>query len=131
MNCFMLGNLPINISTPLISYNPGWKVFYKTTDLVKLRPVDAWVFADESMCTMNDGYLQNGLNSPIFPDILANYHRKGNCFNFVDGHVESHKWLGGLVNIPYVQGYTVQNVVPTKGAQDPDWLWIKAHSSNQ
>jgi prepilin-type N-terminal cleavage/methylation domain-containing protein len=132
MNCFMLGNLPKNVATPLIGYNPGWKTFTKTTDLKSsLRPADAWVFADESMCSLNDGYLQNGLNNPIFPDIPAAYHGRSNCFSFVDGHVEAHKWSGALTSVPYALNVLEQNLVPKQGAQDPDWLWLLVHSSTK
>jgi prepilin-type N-terminal cleavage/methylation domain-containing protein len=128
MNSAMLGGLQGNL-TPLIGYNAGWKVFYKMSDLTLLQPVNAWVFADESMCTLNDGYLQMGLSQPIFPDVPANYHGGINCFSFAEGHAEAHKWRGGLMNIPYQKNYLQQNISPTKGAQDTDWLWLKLHTS--
>jgi prepilin-type N-terminal cleavage/methylation domain-containing protein/prepilin-type processing-associated H-X9-DG protein len=130
MNSAMLGGLQGNL-TPLIGYNAGWKVFYKMSDFSTLRPVDAWIFCDESMASMNDGYLQMGLNQPIFPDIPANYHGKVNCFSFADGHVETHKWLGALINVPYMKNFTENNLAPPKGAQDPDWLWLKEHTSTK
>jgi len=136
MDGMMLGNLPKNVANPLISYNVGWPVFSKTTDLRSLRPADAWVFADESMWTLNDGYLQVGLNSPDFPDAPANYHGSVNCFSFVDGHVEAHKWLGTLAGVPYVKGATGTHWptgagLPALKANDSDWLWLVAHSSSK
>jgi prepilin-type N-terminal cleavage/methylation domain-containing protein len=128
MNSAMLGGLRGNL-TPLIGYNAGWRVFYKMTDLTLLQPVNAWVFADEHMCTLNDGYLQMGLNNPIFPDVPANYHGGINCFSFAEGHAEAHKWRGGLANILYQKNFLSQNINPPKGAQDPDWLWLKLHTS--
>ena len=130
MNSAMLGGLAGNL-TPLINYNLGWKAYYKMGDLNVLRPVDAWIFADESMSSLNDGYLQMGLNTPIFPDIPANYHGGVNCFSFADGHAEVHKWKGALISVPYSKGVTKQNYVPTLGASDPDWLWLKARTSNK
>jgi len=135
MNSAMLGGLPTKNLAPLIGYNTGWRVFYKMSDLTLLQPVNAWVFADESMCSMNDGYLQMGLNQPIFPDVPANYHGGVNCFSFAEGHAEAHKWRGGLIGVPYAHNVTIQSLgmssgwVPTKGAQDPDWLWCKLHTS--
>jgi prepilin-type N-terminal cleavage/methylation domain-containing protein len=129
MNSAMIGGLQGNL-TPLIGYNLGWKIFYKNSDFGStLQPANAWIFADESMCTMNDGYLQMGLTSPIFPDAPANYHGGINVFSFADGHAEVHKWLGGLRDLPYQKNYIKNNIVPTKGAQDPDWLWLKEHTS--
>jgi len=131
MDGMMLGGLSGSL-TALINYNPGWPVFRKLNDLKALRPSEAWVFADESMYTLNDGYLQIQLNTPGFPDVPANYHGAVNCFSFADGHVESHKWQGALVGVPYAKnvtwtspGYSAVAV----SAQDQDWLWLKAHSS--
>ena len=133
MNGMMLGGVAGNV-TPLIGYNAGWPVYRKVNDLKALPPADGWIFADESMWTLNDGYLQMGLNSPDFPDAPANYHGGVNCFSFADGHVESHKWQGSLMGVPYAKGATGQHWptgagLPALKASDPDWLWLKAHSS--
>jgi prepilin-type N-terminal cleavage/methylation domain-containing protein len=129
MNSAMLGGLQGNL-TPLIGYNTGWRVFYKMTDLTLLQPVNAWIFCDESMWTLNDGYLQMNLNAPNFPDAPANYHGAVNCFSFAEGHAEAHKWKGALISgPPYVKNVTGTFYVPTRGAQDPDWLWLKLHTS--
>ena len=128
MNSAMIGGLQGNL-TPLIGYNAGWKVFYKNSDFGILQAANAWIFADESMCSMNDGYLQMGLNFPIFPDVPANYHNGVNVFSYADGHAEAHKWLGALKDVPYQRDYINSNIKPTKGGQDPDWLWLKEHSS--
>jgi hypothetical protein len=135
MNGMMLGGLPTAGESSLIAYNSGWPVYYKTTDFIRIQPANAWIFSDESMTSLNDGYLQMGLNTPIFPDIPANYHGGSDCFSFADGHSETHKWKGGLIPIPYAYGVTEQTlghtggIVPPLGAQDPDWQWLVAHSS--
>ena len=120
--------------------DPNWPLYGKTTQLLGIKPVDIWLFCDESMCSLNDGYLQMKLGAPAgFPDIPANYHGKLNCFAFQDGHVEEHKWLATLMSTPY--GYNItghywdgqqfhtsaQNV----SGEDQDWLWLKAHTAAQ
>jgi prepilin-type N-terminal cleavage/methylation domain-containing protein len=131
MNSAMVGGLAGNL-TPLIGYNAGWKVFYRMSDLNTLQPVNAWIFADESMWTLNDGYLQMNLNAPNFPDAPAHYHDGINCFSFADGHAEAHKWRGGLfIGPPYMKGVTGTYYTPPKGAQDPDWQWCKLHTSTK
>ena len=100
-----------------------------------MKPVDIWIFCDESMYTLNDGYLQDQLNLPGFADCPANYHGSVNTFSFGDGHVESHKWMGELRTCPYVFNVTGHYWPGTSAgsgsAQDPDWLWVKAHSASQ
>lgn len=131
MNSAMIGNIPQSLLAPLIGYNTGWRIFFKMNDLTTLRPVDAWVFCDESMYSLNDGYLQMGLNTPDFPDVPANYHGGVNCFSFAEGHVEAHKWKGALISVPYAKNVTGTHWLPPLGAQDPDWLWLRSHTSTK
>src|SRR6201999_1751334 len=59
-----------------LKYNQPGKVFFKIGDLGgRLSATDAIVFVDESMCTLNDGYLELDTHgsSSFFPDIPANY----------------------------------------------------------
>jgi hypothetical protein len=97
---------------------------------------NAWVFCDENMYSLNDGYLQCDLTTPGFPDVPANYHSAGNCFSFADGHTEYKKWhyvtsdpTAGLINCPY-QKNVVNNGMerPTSGL-DMDWAWLRLHTS--
>jgi prepilin-type N-terminal cleavage/methylation domain-containing protein/prepilin-type processing-associated H-X9-DG protein len=121
MNCQMIGayNSP--------DYNTGWEQFKKTSDLTLLPPVLAFIWADETMYSLNDGFLQMGLDSPVYPDVPANYHRGAGSFTFADGHVEIHKWQGStLKNIPYQFNVTGDNVATPP---DSDWRWCTNHTS--
>ncbi len=120
------------------SYNPGWRTYTKMSELTLPTPALAWIFADEGMYTLNDGYLQVNLNSPDWPDVPANYHNRGNCFTFADGHGEYRKWrwqgpVGfGLANIPYTKGITANSGGYGRtgsSGQDIDWLWLRDRSS--
>ena len=117
----------------LIQYNAPWRQYSKTTELDCPTPANAWIFCDESMYTMNDGFLQMNLNSPDYPDAPAAYHAGANCFSFVDGHVEAHKWQwngpasAGLTHIPYTKG--VSGTHWNSSGQDVDWLWLKQRTS--
>ncbi len=115
------------------NYNPGWRSYNKHSDLTKPKPTDAWIFCDESMYSLNDGFLQMNLNQPDYPDVPASYHGNINCFTFADGHGEKHKWKGklpagaGIVNCPYQYKVTGGHW-PTAGT-DPDWLWLREHTA--
>jgi hypothetical protein len=68
------------------------------------------MFCEEGMCSLNDGYLQTGLNSGDYPDVPAVYPGGiDNCFTFADGQAEPRKWLwagttnGGIVHCPYAK----------------------------
>jgi prepilin-type N-terminal cleavage/methylation domain-containing protein len=137
-----LGSLPLATAYitmgPLHSLygsNAGWPLYFKTSDVFHIKPVDLWIFCDETMYTLNDGYLQMELNQPGFADTPANYHGAVNCFSFGDGHVETHKWMGELRSCPYafnVTGHYWPGTSAGSGsAQDPDWLWYKLHGADK
>jgi hypothetical protein len=129
--------------TNTIDSNPGmahWKQFSRMGDFTLLKPVDGWIFSDESMYSLNDGWMQMDLNNTDFPDVPANYHGGIDCFSFADGHGEPHKWLGALKSTPYAKGVCVTAGAPSPWAangsaasnSDPkaiDWGWIELHSS--
>ena len=116
------------------AYNRGWRTYKKVIDLTAPSPAMAWIFADENMYSLNDGYLQMGLNTHDYPDVPASYHGGvGNAFTFADGHAESHKWLwlgttfAGLRNCPYAKGVTGTHW--QSSGQDTDWYWLRDRTS--
>jgi len=129
MNGSVLGGLQGNI-TPLIGYNPGYRVFIKGGDIIQPSPANLFVFADESMVSLNDGYLQIGLNTPIFPDVPACYMEGGCGFSFADGHGEIHRWQSSALLIPARPGAQSNGSLPG-GAQNADWLWFTRHASSR
>ena len=112
------------------NYNPGWRVYRKMADLTCPLPANAFVFCDEAMRSLNDGFLQMNSSTPLYPDIPANYDCGGNCFTFADGHGEYRKWMwagnpsAGLRSVPYIRGIGNVGNWPSSG-QDVDWLWLK------
>jgi prepilin-type N-terminal cleavage/methylation domain-containing protein len=132
MNCMMMGAIPPPLGN---SYNAGWRTFKKASDLTSLSPSMAWVFCDENMYSLNDGFLQMGLNSHDYPDVPASYHGgTGNCFTFADGHAESHKWrwigtyFAGLTHCPYAKDFHGTHW-PSSGL-DVDWYWLRDRTSS-
>jgi len=138
----MNGQMGYNVVTlDEASYNAGYTAFGKTHDLIGLPPAMAFIFCDESMFSMNDGYLEMGLTSPSYPDVPANYHGgRVNCFGFADSHAEVHKWLGPVMPYtPYSVGVSEQNPMgspaPFNGGVvdttllDKDWVWLTNHTS--
>jgi prepilin-type N-terminal cleavage/methylation domain-containing protein len=131
MNGMILGAMPPPNGA---AYNIGWRTYERVADVTKPSPSMAWVFCDENMYSLNDGYLQMGLNSGDYPDVPAAYHGgNGNCFTFVDGHVEPRKWewLGtataGIRNCPYQKG--VKGTHWSSSGLDVDWLWLRDRTS--
>jgi prepilin-type N-terminal cleavage/methylation domain-containing protein/prepilin-type processing-associated H-X9-DG protein len=118
-----------------LGYNPslnfsGMQVYVKTTDINCPGPSWAFIFADETMYTLDDGFMQMaGPGSPAFPNAPAYYHRGSGVLSFADGHVESHKWTGPVLTaLPYVYGKTSGGSDNNTTASDPDWIWLLPRS---
>jgi type II secretory pathway pseudopilin PulG len=134
MNAAMVGHLKGGLkSMQDMMFYPTWRLYFKVSDLTCPTPANAWIFCDEAMRSMNDGYLQMNPQSPDYPDIPANYDTGGNCFTFADGHGEYRKWRWngpagtGLLKVPYQKDNTGGHW-PSSGL-DVDWLWLREHTS--
>ena len=117
-------------------YIKNWKLFTKVSNLNCIGVANCWVFADESMYNLNDGYLQCDLATPGYPDVPAKYDCGGNNFSFVDAHVEYKKWKyitsdpkAGLLNCPYAYGVTGGGTAWGSSGLDVDWKWLREHTS--
>jgi prepilin-type N-terminal cleavage/methylation domain-containing protein len=123
-----MGNLYSYATT--VGYNPKSKAYIKVGELTgNPGPSDAWVFCEENMCSMNDGFLQVNSGTPGFPDVPGSYH-KWNCgFSYADGHAETHKWLTSVLKIPVRKGF-YKNSIGT-GITNPDWVWFTDHAGTK
>ena len=138
MNPALVGDLlraAPNLKDSMASMIQGWRLFTKMSDLNCIGPANTWVFCDEAMYTMNDGYLQCSLSTPLYPDVPANYHcGGGNVFSFADGHTEYRAWKyntsdpnAGIKNVRYIKNITGQNV--GSSGLDMDWQWLRQRTS--
>lgn len=114
----------------------GWHMFRKETDVPGNMTSMLWIFMDENMYSLNDGFLECDLDGfRDYPDVPAYYDCGGNCISFFDGHGEYHKWLYsgngvGIKAAPYA--YNVSNrgqAWPCSGANDMDYRWLQLHTS--
>ena len=114
--------------------NAGWQYYLLEGDFVCPGSASIWIYCNENMYTLNDGYLQMNLNAPDYPDIPAAYDNVGNVFSFADGHAEYVKWRynspGHSINsCPYSYGMVNNGVHWPSSVQDVDWIWLREHTS--
>lgn len=116
--------------TSPLNYNPGWRLYIKVSDLNCPTPTDTFIFLGEHPDSINDGYLQLGLNPAAgFPDVPDGaLHGNVGSFSFADGHVALHKWVTSVLNIP-VTGVGRHHV--PGDANNPDWVWVRDHGACQ
>jgi prepilin-type N-terminal cleavage/methylation domain-containing protein len=128
-------NGQVGLDTPALvgltqGYNPGFATYSKVSQILNCPgPTETFIFCEENICSLNDGYLQISCTSPPeqFYDMPGSYHdtAKGGL-SFADGHAEIHKWLTPIVKIPVRYGFTQTHTLA--GANNADWLWVAAHS---
>ncbi|HTB82948.1 MAG TPA: prepilin-type N-terminal cleavage/methylation domain-containing protein [Candidatus Sulfotelmatobacter sp.] len=70
---------------------PNYPMFKKTTQINRPGPVNALLFVDESINTIDDCIL--GVNLPDWHNSPTTRHSRGCAFSFADGHVERWQWL--------------------------------------
>ena len=143
MNPALMGDLDRlipGIVTQMQSMISNWRLFKKVSDVGCVGIANIWVFADESMYTLEDGYLQCSIMTPAYPNVPANYHSLGNAFSFGDGHVEYKKWMyktsdrtAGLQNVPYAKNTRTPGPGSSWGSSglDQDWKWLRERTSCQ
>jgi prepilin-type N-terminal cleavage/methylation domain-containing protein len=126
-----MGNLYIRPLTA--SYNEGWIAYIKISELrPPVGPSQAFVFCEENMCSMNDGYLQVDSNTPQWPDVPGSYHNWGCGFSFADGHSELRRWKTAALKIKVRQGYTRASVAAVPGGKgNSDWAWFTERAAGR
>jgi prepilin-type N-terminal cleavage/methylation domain-containing protein len=114
-----------------VNYGKPMVVYAKMNDIRAPSPANLFVFIEESMCTMDDAYLQIGPNPSYIPNAPANYHLNGACPSFADGHAEPHRWVGKVLpNLPYKYNTRATPTDVGGPPSDPDWIWIREHAGS-
>jgi prepilin-type processing-associated H-X9-DG protein len=118
-------------------YGDLWRQWQKTTQVKK--PVDMYVFIDESPATINDaffihtwgtadvgGYPSSGSanGKEGWCDTPAHYHNRATGFGFADGHAEIHRWSGAEIKLRKQGGVWINAINEASGA---DRRWYVQH----
>lgn len=108
-------------------YGTAHTIYKKMTDMKKLPPVKAWVFADEQSDSINDGCMFVNVTTVQFVDLPASFHNRAGFFVFADGHAEIHKWLDpGTAEPVKFADYAPARIT---GSIARDYKWVKDRTS--
>jgi prepilin-type N-terminal cleavage/methylation domain-containing protein/prepilin-type processing-associated H-X9-DG protein len=126
-----------------LSENPDGIAYVKVTELRSAPgPSDVIVFLEEHPNSLlngvNDGYLQvdSSASDAKFPDVPGSLHHWNAGMSFADGHVEMHKWITPVLQLPVVpnppNGSIYNPLSEVQAGSTPlnvDWSWFATHCS--
>jgi type II secretory pathway pseudopilin PulG len=118
MGAVYMAKAGFNDDSPAFQYS-------KETDVIHPAPADAFVFCEESMYSINDGYLEVDTHDGGFPDVpAAANHVNALGISFADGHAQIHKWF--TTALLKANGHNPQ---VSGGKLNVDWIWFSQHSA--
>ncbi len=123
MNCWMGANAP--------PWNPGFRTFGKTGDIVPLSPSDALVFLDERSDSIDDGYFAIDMTTGAGAQIVnfpASYHNGASGTTFADGHGEIHSWHDARTKPPLETKF--HKFVNVSNPKSADLAWLQSHATS-
>ena len=108
-----------------VGWTAGYRIYKKTSDMVRPGPGNIWVILDESN-TINDAFFavemdsydpKNMTKSSV--DAPASFHNRAGSLSFADGHAEIHKWKDPNT-------WQIKTTFSWTAPNDIDWLQSKA-----
>jgi prepilin-type N-terminal cleavage/methylation domain-containing protein len=110
--------------------SPPWRIYQKTSDMVRPSPANLWVIIDENPDSVNDAAFAVAMGMPtravtVWQDGPATYHCGGCGFSFADGHSEIKKWKDGrTLGRPMMTTYLYRFNYTQNQPNNPDIAWV-------
>jgi prepilin-type N-terminal cleavage/methylation domain-containing protein/prepilin-type processing-associated H-X9-DG protein len=114
-----------NVTPLILGNNPADALAYKKVSLIdRPPPVQAFVFMDESMYTIDDGYFAVLVKEDTWQNYPAVRHNGTTGISFADGHSELHKWIEPTT--PFLSVPTGFSPAPraADGSRNRDLQWV-------
>jgi prepilin-type processing-associated H-X9-DG protein/prepilin-type N-terminal cleavage/methylation domain-containing protein len=120
-------------NTQLGQRSGEYRVYYRMSDLVTPGPANTFVFVEEPMDRINDGFFVTDMltypnTTEDICDYPAQYHNGGANFSFADGHAQVKHWTTPLLLAAPVPNAT-QKYPTTLTAFNPDVYWLMDHAT--
>jgi len=110
-----------------------YRVYYKMADMVNPGPAKTFVFVEEPMDRINDGFfVTDMLTYPTTTDDIcdypAQYHNGAAGFSFADGHAQVQKWTTPQLLQPPQPNVTQDYPTPLTDFNS-DVFWLMDHAT--
>jgi prepilin-type processing-associated H-X9-DG protein/prepilin-type N-terminal cleavage/methylation domain-containing protein len=122
-------------NTALGTTGGEYRVYYRMADMIDPGPTSTFVFVEEPMDRINDGFFVADMltypnTTEDICDFPAQYHNGGANFSFADGHCETKKWTTPLL-LSAPRGNTVLSYPTPLSQFNPDVFWLMQHATRQ
>ncbi len=110
------------------AWNPGYVVYSKVSQMVKLSPTQALVFLDEREDSIDDGYYAVNMDKAAWQlvNFPGSFHNGSGGLSFADGHAEIHRWVDPRTTPPFKKG---QKREFTAMKDNRDLVWLQQHAT--
>jgi prepilin-type N-terminal cleavage/methylation domain-containing protein/prepilin-type processing-associated H-X9-DG protein len=104
-----------------------FRVFLKDKDLAAGMPSAIWIFVDENVATLGDGWFLVTMNdSQPFARLPATRHQNAYNLTFADGHAEKYHLRSAITQIPETQAFAFGELpYHAISSTNSDWLKLK------
>jgi len=126
--------LDMGWSNTHLGASPGeYRVYYRMADMADPGPARTFVFVEEPMDRINDGFFVTDMltypgTTDDVCDFPAQYHNGDANFSFADGHAQVRKWTTPLF-LAKPAPNTVRDYPTTLTAFNPDVSWLMDHAT--
>jgi len=114
--------------------SPPWRIFKKSSDMVKPLPSMLWVIIDENPDSINDAAFAVAMNyqwpNGVWQDGPGTGHGGACGFTFADGHSEIKKWKDGrTTRRPMLTTYAYRFNYGVLHRESKDILWVQERTT--
>jgi prepilin-type N-terminal cleavage/methylation domain-containing protein/prepilin-type processing-associated H-X9-DG protein len=122
-------------NTKLGTTSGEYRVYYRMSDMLTPGPAATFVFVEEPMDRINDGFFVTDMltypkTTDDICDFPAQYHNGGANFAFADGHSQIKKWTTALL-LANPAPNTVQKYPTPLPGFNPDIFWLMDHATRR
>jgi prepilin-type processing-associated H-X9-DG protein len=120
-------------NTELGTASGEYRVYYRMSDMMTPGPANTFVFVEEPMDRINDGFFVTDMltyptTTADICDFPAQYHNGSANFSFADSHAEMKKWATPLLLAAPVPNIIRGYPTPLTGF-NPDVFWLMDHAT--
>jgi prepilin-type N-terminal cleavage/methylation domain-containing protein/prepilin-type processing-associated H-X9-DG protein len=114
--------------------SPPWRIFKKSSDMVRPHPAGLWVIIDENPDSINDAAFAVKMDYQgtvaLWQDGPATYHGGACGFTFADGHSEIKKWKDSrTTSRPMLTTYLYRFTYGVLHGKSADIAWVQERTT--